>query len=130
MLLYELINEKIQEVVMDIVMTGDPGVVADTKTVVKVQRPTMYKVVFLNDDFTPMNFVVKILEEVFFRDYEESLAIMLEVHHNGRGIAGVYSKEIAETKVEETNEIAALNGYPLKVIAEPDEQNNSGNDAD
>lgn len=114
---------------MDIAVTDDPGVVVDTKTVVKIQRPKMYKVILLNDDFTPMNFVVKILEEIFFKDHEESLAIMLEVHHYGRSIAGVYSKEIAETKVEETNSIAELNGYPLKVIAESDGSDNSGDDA-
>ncbi len=113
---------------MDILMTDDPGVVADAKTVVKVKRPKMYKVVFLNDDYTPMNFVVRLLEEVFFKDHEESLAIMLEVHHYGRGIAGVYSKEIAETKVEETKNLAELNGYPLIAIAEPDGSDNSGDD--
>lgn len=107
-------------VIMDITMTDSPDVIVDTQTVVKIQRPSMYRVVLLNDDFTPMNFVVKILEEIFHKDHEESLAIMLEVHHFGRGIAGIYSKEIAETKVEETMALAELNEYPLKVIAEPE----------
>lgn len=113
---------------MDIVMTDDPGVVVEPKTVVKVQRPKMYKVVLLNDDFTPMNFVIQLLQEVFGKDHEESLAIMLEVHHFGRGIAGVYSKEIAETKVEETMALANLNEYPLRVIAEPDGSDTGGED--
>jgi len=121
-LLYRLIGG-----IMDIVMTEDPGVVADTQTTVKVQRPTMYKVVFLNDDFTPMNFVTQVLEEVFLKDHDEALAIMLEVHHLQRGIAGVYTKEIAETKVDEAMALASLNEYPLKVIAEPD---SSGDVAD
>lgn len=103
---------------MDIVLTD---IVADTETqtVTKIKRPQNYHVVFLNDDFTPMNFVVKILEEFFHRSREESLAIMLEVHHYGKGIAGTYNKEIAEQKSQEANEIADLNNYPLKTKTMP-----------
>ena len=97
-----------------------PGTGVITKVKPRTKKPAMYKVVLLNDDFTPMNFVVKIWEEVFHKDHEESLAIMLEVHHFGRGIAGIYSKEIADTKVDEAMNLAALNEFPLRVIAEPD----------
>lgn len=90
-----------------------------TKTVTKMQKPKLYNIVFLNDDFTPMQFVVKVLEEIYFKNREESLAIMLEVHHLGRGIAGTYSREIAEEKLADTLDSAQINEFPLKAIIEP-----------
>lgn len=104
---------------MDITMTDvidDTAVI--TKTVTKVERPKLYNIIMLNDDFTPMDFVVKVLEEIFFKSREDSLAIMLEIHHLGRGIAGTYSREIADEKLNDTLEAAKINGFPLKVIIE------------
>ena len=100
----------------------------ETKVVTKIKRPQMYNVVLLNDDFTPMDFVVRVLEEIFFRNHEDSLAIMLEVHHYGKGIAGTYTKDVAETKAEDTNNIATFNEYPLTVTLEPAGEDDSDSD--
>jgi len=86
----------------------------------KIDRPKKYKVVFYNDDFTPMNLVTLILMEVFNRAEQEAKSIMLNVHKKGKGIAGVYSKQIAETKVETTKMYARTAGYPLHAEAEPE----------
>lgn len=101
---------------------------AETVTVTKVKRPQKYNAVFLNDDFTPMDFVVEVLQTIFFKNVEESMAIMLEVHHYMKGIAGTYTKEIAESKVQETNDLATLHGHPLKVIIEPAGDDSDSND--
>jgi ATP-dependent Clp protease adaptor protein ClpS len=84
----------------------------------KIGRPKKYKVVFYNDDFTPMNLVTSILIEVFNKGLPEATAIMMRVHKQGKGIAGVYSKEIAETKVSTTRMYAREAGYPLHAEAE------------
>lgn len=81
--------------------------------------PTMYQVVLLNDDFTPMEFVVLVLQEFFNKDREAATSIMLKVHMEGRGICGVYPKDIAQTKVEHVMEAARVAGHPLQCICEP-----------
>ena len=86
----------------------------------KLDRPKKYKVVFYNDDFTPMNLVTSILIEVFNKGLPEAQAIMMRVHKQGKGIAGVYSKQIAETKVETTKMYARGAGFPLYAEAEPE----------
>ena len=86
----------------------------------KIDRPKKYKVVFYNDDFTPMNLVTLILMEVFNKGEPEASSIMMKVHKRGRAIAGVYSKEIAQTKVETTKMYARGAGYPLHAEAEPE----------
>jgi ATP-dependent Clp protease adaptor protein ClpS len=86
----------------------------------KIDRPKKYKVVFYNDDFTPMNLVTSILIEVFNKGLPEAEAIMLKVHRQGKGIAGVYSKQIAETKIETTKMYAREAGYPLHAEAQPE----------
>lgn len=86
----------------------------------KIGRPKKYKVVFYNDDFTPMNLVTSILMEVFNKGLPEAESIMMKVHKQGKGIAGVYSKQIAETKVETTKMYAREAGYPLYATAEPE----------
>ena len=73
---------------------------------------------FHNDDFTPMDFVVHVLEKYFQKDTDESMTIMLKVHHEGKAIIGLYSKEVAEQKVFETMQSAELNGYPLLATSE------------
>ena len=86
----------------------------------KIDRPKKYKVVFYNDDFTPMHLVTLILMEVFKKGEQEARSIMLKVHKGGKAIAGVYSKDIAYTKVETTKMYARQAGYPLHAEAEPE----------
>lgn len=85
----------------------------------KVKPPRMYQVVMLNDDYTPMEFVVMVLQEFFNKDLETATQIMLKVHVEGRGICGVYSKDVATTKVEQVLEAAHKAGHPLKCVSEP-----------
>ena len=84
----------------------------------QLKEPSKYAVVLLNDDFTPMDFVVEVLTRFFQKSKEESERIMLQVHHQGRGVAGVYTYEIAETKVAMVNQFSQEHGHPLKTIME------------
>jgi ATP-dependent Clp protease adaptor protein ClpS len=79
----------------------------------KLKRPAMYRVVLLNDDYTPMEFVVQILETIFSMDRTSATRVMLEVHTKGRGTAGVYTYEIAETRVSQVNGFARQHQHPL-----------------
>ena len=84
------------------------------------QRPRLWRVLLLNDDYTPMDFVVMVLERYFRKAEQEAQLIMLAVHHKGQGIAGVYSKDVAETKVAQVTAHARREGHPLLVVAEPE----------
>lgn len=84
----------------------------------KVKKPSMYKVVLLNDDFTPMDFVVHVLKKFFKKSDSEASRIMLQVHHQGSGVAGVFSHEIAESKVYLVNDYARHHEHPLKSVME------------
>ena len=84
----------------------------------KLKPPPMFKVVLLNDDFTTMEFVVCILQQYFNKSEEEAFQIMMKVHHEGRGICGVYSKDIAATKVAQVKNHARDEGHPLQCIME------------
>ena len=84
----------------------------------KTQEPVLYKVVLLNDDYTTMEFVVHVLEDVFQKSPAEAYRIMMHVHLNGRGIAGVYPWEVAETKVDTVRSMAHGAGYPLRAAIE------------
>lgn len=86
----------------------------------KLKKPSMYKVLLLNDDYTPMDFVILILKRFFRKSEEDAAKIMLQVHHQGAGIAGVYTHEIAETKVYTVNEFSKANKYPLKCVMDED----------
>lgn len=86
----------------------------------RIQRPRKYKVLMHNDDFTPMEFVTVVLERIFNHSPASATRVMLGVHKEGVGIAGIYSKEIAETKREQTVQAALENGYPLLVTTEPE----------
>ena len=88
------------------------GVVEKTRQ--KTTKPSMYKVFLLNDDYTTMEFVVEVLERVFGRSKIDATSIMLHVHRNGKGLAGVYTREIAETKIAQVHALARENGFPLK----------------
>lgn len=79
----------------------------------KLKRPPLYSVVLLNDDFTPMEFVVHVLEWFFGMDREKAVRIMLQVHTQGKGVCGIYSREIAETKVSQVNDYSRENNHPL-----------------
>lgn len=88
------------------------------KTKVKLKQPSLYKVVLLNDDFTPMDFVIQILNEIYGLERLDAVRVTMEIHNDGRGVCGTYTKEIAETKVFETTTVAKQYGYPLKAIVE------------
>ncbi|MDP2312538.1 MAG: ATP-dependent Clp protease adaptor ClpS [Pseudomonadota bacterium] len=90
----------------------------DVKT--RIEKPRMYKVLFHNDDYTTMEFVVEVLTVVFRRTRVESTRIMLSVHRTGKGVAGVYTREIAETKAQLAMDRARDRGYPLLVTTEPE----------
>lgn len=85
----------------------------------RVQPPRLYQVVMLNDDYTPMEFVIAVLQELFGKDRETATQIMLKIHLDGRGICGVYPRDIAATKVEQVHEAASRNGHPLQATLEP-----------
>ena len=85
-----------------------------------VRPPPMYRVLLLNDDFTPMDFVVAVLEQVFHLSRERASQVMLKVHNEGRAVAGVYSRDIAETKVEQVREYARAHQHPLQCMMEAD----------
>ncbi len=92
------------------------GVVLRTRA--KTKKPAMYKVLMLNDDYTPMEFVVHILERFFNKGREEATQIMLNVHRRGVGICGVYTFEVAETKVTQVMDFARRHQHPLRCILE------------
>ncbi len=89
-----------------------------TKTKPKTQKPSLYKVLLLNDDFTPMEFVVYVLEKFFNKSGEAATRIMLHVHQQGVGVCGVYTFEIAETKVTQVMDFAKEHGHPLQCTLE------------
>ena len=89
-----------------------------TKSEVKTKKPSMYKVLLLNDDYTPMEFVIHVLQRFFRKSLEEATEIMLHVHHSGVGICGVYTYEIAETKVNQVLTAAEKHQHPLQCTME------------
>lgn len=91
-----------------------------TKIKKKVQRPKKYKVLLHNDDYTTMEFVIYVLQKHFGKNADEAYAIMLKVHHEGVGVCGVYTYEIAETKVQKVSRDARANGHPLLCTSEPE----------
>lgn len=86
----------------------------------QLQSPPMYRVVMLNDDFTPMNFVVDILVRFFHKPEEEANNMMLRIHHEGSVICGLFPRDIAETKVQQVETASRTSGHPLRCIAEHD----------
>jgi len=97
---------------------ASPGEKVQERVQVQKKEPDLYKVVLLNDDYTTMEFVVTILEQVFQKSPAEAFQIMMHVHQNGRGIAGVYPWEVAETKIETVTALARESGFPLRAITE------------
>ena len=80
----------------------------------KLKRPSLYKVVLLNDDYTPMEFVIYVLQTIFKKNYEEAKKVMLLVHNEGKGICGIFPLDIAETKANQVIEFSRINQHPLE----------------
>jgi ATP-dependent Clp protease adaptor protein ClpS len=95
---------------------GDTGTI--TKTKPKTKKPSLYRVLLLNDDYTPMEFVVLILQDVFNKTREDAMRIMLHVHNQGVGECGIYPFEVAETKVTRVMDTARKNQHPLQCVME------------
>lgn len=89
------------------------------KSSVRTREPRKYKVIFHNDDFTTMEFVVQVLKEVFYKSELESYSIMMDVHKRGKGVAGVYTYDLAVSKSDRAIEMAREEGFPLKITVEP-----------
>jgi ATP-dependent Clp protease adaptor protein ClpS len=85
----------------------------------KIEPPLMYQVAMLNDDFTPMEFVVMVIQEFFSKDREAATQIMLKIHLDGKGVCGVYSRDVAATKVDQVLDAAKQAGHPLQCVSEP-----------
>jgi ATP-dependent Clp protease adaptor protein ClpS len=99
--------------------SDDGGTALLERQTLRTEPPQMYQVILLNDDYTPMEFVVMILQEFFNKDRETATQIMLKIHLDGKGVCGVYSKDIAATKVDQVTEAALRNGHPLQCLSEP-----------
>lgn len=84
----------------------------------KAEPPKLYKVMLLNDDYTPMDFVINVLQRFFSLDTEQAMRIMLKVHNEGRGICGIYPRDIAATKVEQVSKFARQHQHPLACVKE------------
>jgi ATP-dependent Clp protease adaptor protein ClpS len=97
---------------------GLPGTSVITKTKPQTKRPSLYRVLLLNDDYTPMEFVVHVLERFFNKDREAATTIMLHVHHHGIGECGIYTYEVAETKVTQVMDFARKHNHPLQCVME------------
>lgn len=100
---------------------GDTGVATQTKKKEQLKKPPLFKVLFHNDNYTTMEFVVLVLQSVFNKTESDAMLIMLNVHRSGFGVAGVYTKDVAETKVSKTHAMAKEHEYPLKLSIEPEE---------
>lgn len=122
---------KIMIIVMGI---DDDEQTIDSTTVVveevqpKLKKPSMFKVVLLNDDYTPMEFVVEVLEKFFSLERELAVQVMLKVHTEGKGICGVFTRELAETKAAQVNQYARVNEHPLLSEIEPSEDHDDDDD--
>ncbi|WP_325346504.1 ATP-dependent Clp protease adapter ClpS [Xylophilus sp.] len=97
---------------------GGDAVVLERRTQ-RIRPPQMYQVVLLNDDYTPMEFVVVVIQEFFNKDRETATQIMLKIHLDGKGICGVYTRDVAATKVDQVIEAAHKAGHPLQCVSEP-----------
>ena len=95
-----------------------PGEKLQERVQTQKKEPELYQVVLLNDDYTTMEFVIEVLESVFQKSPAEAFQIMMHVHRNGRGLAGVYTWEVAETKADEVAALASDAGYPLRATIE------------
>ena len=104
---------------------ADPreATLTESRTEQRLERPKMWRVLLHNDDYTTQDFVVWVLESVFHKPRGEAFAIMMNVHRSGLGIAGVYTHDVAETKVRTTKQLAEEHEFPLLVTMEPESEN-------
>ena len=102
-------------------MAEETSVKTGTKTKPKTQRPPLYKVILLNDDYTPREFVVMVLKAVFRMGEEKAAAVMLTAHRRGACVIAVFTRDVAETKAKEATELGKSNGFPLYFTTEPEE---------
>lgn len=93
---------------------------SSTKTKLKEFKPTLFKVILLNDDVTTMDFVVMVLCEIFNKELNQAINLMMQIHKNGSAVCGIYTKEIAQTKQNQTLSLAKTNGFPLKCVIKED----------
>ncbi len=100
---------------------SDTDVVTETKHREKLQKPRLYKVLLHNDNYTTRDFVVAVLREVFHKSEGDAVQIMMHVHYNGIGVAGVYTFDVAETKIRLVEKLARDNDYPLRLSMEPED---------
>jgi ATP-dependent Clp protease adaptor protein ClpS len=105
----------------DLDVTERPTTIPKTRARPKTERPPLYKVILLNDDFTPREFVVKVLKAVFRMTEDEAYAVMLAAHQKGAAVVAVFTREVAETKTEQGNEAGRRAGYPLAFTTEREE---------
>ena len=101
---------------------NDAGTITQVKPDKKLKRPRLYAVLLHNDDYTTREFVVQVLHSVFHRSEQDAIRIMLHVHHNGVGVAGVFTREVAETKMQRTQRLARQQEFPLRLTMEPEEE--------
>jgi ATP-dependent Clp protease adaptor protein ClpS len=94
------------------------GTATITESKSRTKTPPMYKVILMNDDFTPMDFVIHVLQKFFNKDISEATKIMLQIHHQGSGMCGTFTYEIAETKTYQVNQYSRQNKHPLKCVME------------
>ena len=97
----------------------------ETRSTEKLQRPRMWRVLLHNDDYTTQEFVVWVLESVFHKPYDEAFTIMMSVHRSGLGVAGVYTHDVAQTKLNTTQRLAEEHEFPLLVTMEPEPESES-----
>jgi ATP-dependent Clp protease adaptor protein ClpS len=97
---------------------GGPGTIVVSKPKTRTKTPPLYRVILMNDDYTPMDFVIHVLQKFFNKDITEATQIMLQVHQKGAGVCGVFTFEIAETKVYQVNQYSRQNRHPLKCTME------------
>jgi ATP-dependent Clp protease adaptor protein ClpS len=100
---------------------GDSGVATETKKKEQLKKPPLFKVLFHNDNYTTMEFVVWILQSIFHKSEADSVTIMWNVHRKGVGVAGVYTHDVAQTKVDKVHRLARAYEYPLKLSMEPED---------
>ncbi len=105
---------------------NEGDVVVERKRRVRTRRPPMYRVLMHNDDYTTQQFVVEVLRSIFGRSPEDAVRIMMHVHRRGVGVAGVYPRDIAETKIHQTESLARARQYPLRLSMEPIEDEGGG----
>ncbi|MFN0061464.1 MAG: ATP-dependent Clp protease adaptor ClpS [Myxococcaceae bacterium] len=102
-------------------MENEDGVVTETRVERRLKKPPLYKVLLHNDNYTTRDFVVAVLRGVFHKSEQDAVRIMLHVHHTGIGVAGVYTYDVAETKLRTVEQLAQQNEFPLRLSLEPEE---------